>query len=310
MSTEKQKALEIFRGIDFEKIIDHPNIIIAANFWEPDRYGAAKMCYGLLRQIDDLIDNYKAEHKTIAPEERALFITEIEKWLAMFFNDEKSLPEHAGLLEVLDKFHIPLWTLKEFSRSMIYDINNNGFDTLQAYLEYSRGASVAPASIFVHLSGLRKNGKGFLLPEFDVRKTATPCAIFSYLVHIIRDFQKDYFNNLNYFAGDIMEKHGLTVGSIRRMAYGEAYSDGFRGMIREYMTLADKYRLETIEVMDKVCPVLDSRYSLSLHIIFNLYLMVFERIDPENGSFTTAELTPSSAETRDRVRTVIENFEF
>ena len=37
-----------------------------------------------------------------------------------------------------------------------------------------------------------------------LRSAATPCAMFSYLVHIIRDFQKDQQNNLNYFADDVM----------------------------------------------------------------------------------------------------------
>jgi phytoene/squalene synthetase len=310
MDTEKQKTFEIFRSIDFEKIIDHPNILISAHFWEPERYRAARVCYKIMRQIDDLIDNYKAEHKAIAPHEREKFTADVEKWLAVFLKAAKSDPEYAELSEVIERFRIPQWPLEDFARAMIYDINNDGFDTLQTYLDYSRGASVAPASIFVHLSGLRKKGDGFLLPEFDVRATATPCAMFSYLVHIIRDFQKDHFNNLNYFAGDMMEKNGLTTESLRKMAFGEPLSQGFRSMIREYLALADKYRADTYAVMEKVCPLLDTRYSLSLHIIFHLYLMVFERIDPENGLFTTAELVPTPQETRERVLQVIEEFDF
>jgi len=33
--------------------------------------------------------------------------------------------------------------------------------------------------------------------------------------------------------------------------------------------------------------------------------MVFERIDPEQGTFTAEELNPTPAETRERVRQVI-----
>lgn len=310
MNSDKEKTLEIFRSIDFEKIIDHPNILVSANFWDPERYRAARVCYKIMRQIDDLIDNHKAEHRAIAAHEREQFTGDVEQWLAMFLKAGRYNPEHAELIETIERFRIPVWPLEDFARSMIYDINNDGFDTLQTYLEYSKGASVAPASIFVHLSGLRENGHGYLLPEFDVRDTATPCALFSYLVHIMRDFQKDYHNNLNYFAGDMMAKNGLTIAGMRRMAYGEPLSDGFRMMMHEYRSLADKYRIETLEVMERVCPLLGQRYSLSLHIIFNLYLMVFERIDPENGLFTNAELVPTPAETRERVRQVIEEFRF
>ena len=55
---------------------------------------------------------------------------------------------------------------------------------------------------------------------------------------------------------------------------------------------------------------MDPRYQLSLEIIFDLYLMVFERIDLENGKFTTQELNPTPEETKSRVYNVIKNFEF
>jgi phytoene/squalene synthetase len=310
MNTTKEQILGIFGSIDFKKIIDHPNILISANFWEPERYQAARVCYRIMRQIDDLIDNHKAEHKAIAPHEKEQFRNDVGRWLEVFMHVGRADSDNAELIGTIEKFRIPQWPLEDFARSMIYDINNDGFDTLATYLEYSKGASVAPASIFVHLSGLRKSGDTYLLPQFDVRDTATPCALFSYLVHIIRDFQKDHFNNLNYFAGDMMDKHGLSCSDLRRMANGDQLSDGFRAMMGDYLALADKYRAETLEVMEKVCPLLDLRYNLSLRIIFNLYLMVFERIDPYKGTFTAAELVPTPEETKVRVRRVIEEFSF
>ena len=60
--------------------------------------------------------------------------------------------------------------------------------------------------------------------------------------------------------------------------------------------------------MKDICPVLDSRYQLSLEIIFDLYLMVFERIDIEQGSFTTEELNPTPVETKERVYNMICSF--
>jgi hypothetical protein len=37
MNSQRDNFLEIFNSIDFNKIKDHPNILIAANFWEHDR---------------------------------------------------------------------------------------------------------------------------------------------------------------------------------------------------------------------------------------------------------------------------------
>ena len=59
----REEFIALFETIDFEKIIDHPNILIAANFWDEERYQAARICYRFMRTLDDLIDNHKAEHK-------------------------------------------------------------------------------------------------------------------------------------------------------------------------------------------------------------------------------------------------------
>ena len=83
MNSQTDKFLEIFHSIDFHKIIDHPNILIAANFWEEERFYAAKICYKFMRTIDDLIDNYKTKNKLIKPEERKMFEANIDEWLKM-----------------------------------------------------------------------------------------------------------------------------------------------------------------------------------------------------------------------------------
>ena len=210
MNSQRDKFLEIFNSIDFHQIKDHPNILIAANFWDHDRFCAAKICYKFMRAIDDLIDNHKAKNKLIEPEERKEFVANVDDWLKMIIISKECNPLQEELIETIEKFRIPLWPMEAFAKSMIYDINNDGFPTLEAFLEYSGGASVAPASIFVHLNGLQKVNGRYENPPFDVKWAATPCAIFSYLVHIIRDFQKDQLNNLSYFADDLIIKNGLT----------------------------------------------------------------------------------------------------
>jgi len=306
VSEDKTKFLKIFETVDFEKITEHPNILVAARFWDAERYRAACVCYKFMRTIDDLIDDYKAEHQEIAERDRERFKADVEKWLGMLFGKGEQSDFQAGLLETVERFRIPHWPLEAFARSMYFDVTHDGFPTVQSFIEYSQGASVAPASIFVHLAGLQESEHGYSDPPFDVRSTATPCAMFSYLVHTVRDFRKDQHNNLNCFAEDVMAKNGLTRNDLHDIASGAPLTSGFRAMMREYHQLADEYRLKTLEVMNRVCPLLQTRYKLSLEIIFELYLMVFERIDPDNGTFTAEELNPAPAEIRERVRGVIE----
>jgi 15-cis-phytoene synthase len=300
---------EIFESIDFEKITDHPNILIAAHFWDKDRYLAARNCYKFMRAIDDLIDNYKSEHVKISPDNQMRFENDVYRWISAVIETTNMIPAHRELIETVHRFRIPFWPLEAFARSMIYDIYHDGFPSLQGFIDYAGGASVAPASIFVHLCGLTQKDGKYLPPAFDVKEVATPCAIFSYLVHIIRDFRKDHLNNLNYFPDDLIAKYGLDRRQLLEMAKGEPVNAGFRTMIRELYEVADSYRLQTINMIHMIKPLLEPRSQLSLEVIFALYLMVFERIDIEKGTFSTEELNPTWLEIKERVWQVIESFE-
>jgi phytoene/squalene synthetase len=308
MIPNQQTYIDILNRIPVEKITDHPNILVAAGFWEEERYRAAKTCYKFMRQIDDLIDNYKACHRVIGEKDCEKFLRSVDEWLQMLKKTRKPGLLQKELIRTVDEFRIPSWPLENFARSMVYDITHDGFPDIQSFLDYSEGATVAPSSIFVHLCGIRKQDGVWQDPPFDVKTASTPCAIFSYLVHIMRDFQKDQLNNLNYFADDRLEANGLSRTLMRQMAEGAGLSHGFRNLMKEYYVMADFYRKQTWEVLKRISPLVEPRYHLSLLIIFNLYLMVFERIDPDRGSFTDRELNPSPKEIYDRVYGTIREF--
>lgn len=308
MTANTHQFITTFESIDFAKITDHPNILIAARFWDQERYQAARTCYRFMRAIDDLIDNHKAEFSGIAESDRAQFANDVYRWLDMLHDGADLSPFGRELTETVQRFRIPRRALEDFAESMLYDVTHDGFATLNDFIHYSGGASVAPATIFVHLAGLQKTGGIYYDPPFDVRRTALPCAMFSYFVHIIRDFRKDQLNNLSYFADEVIASHHLTRTILKDIASGAPVTDGFRSMMREYRQIADGYRTETLKVMDEVCPLLEPPYRLSLEVIFDLYMMVFERIDPDSGTFSTEELNPTPAQTRERVRGVIERF--
>ena len=83
MASHREMFIEIFNSIDFKKIKDHPNILIAANLWDKERYCAANTCYKFMREIDNLIDNYKADNKMIPVGERKEFVANVNDWLKM-----------------------------------------------------------------------------------------------------------------------------------------------------------------------------------------------------------------------------------
>lgn len=84
---------------------------------------------------------------------------------------------------------------------------------------------------------------------------------------------------------------------------------GFRNLIHELYEVADFYRVKTSEMIQEIRSFVEPRGQLSLEIIFALYLMVFERIDIEDGTFTSEELNPTPQEIKERVGQVIVGFE-
>ncbi|MDD2559822.1 MAG: squalene/phytoene synthase family protein [Bacteroidales bacterium] len=310
MDALKNHFIARCNSLDFEHITDHPNILIAAAFWEEERYQAAITCYKMMRTIDDLVDNYKSEHPIITLQEKEQLMTEVNKWLGEI---EEQSSDNAMVQEVsqtFQRFGIPVWTMRAFAQAMIYDIKHDGFPSLQTFLTYAEGASVAPASIFVHLAGLRKKDNIYLPPLFDVREAANSCAVFSYLVHIMRDFIKDQRNNLMYYADDLMQKHGLNRDMLQQMSHGDPLCQGFRNMMADYCEIAEQYRIKTHDTLQRIKPLMEPASQLSLDIIFNLYLMVYERIDCKKGTFSTKELNPTAAEIKKRVLETIQKNNF
>jgi phytoene/squalene synthetase len=300
---------DILTGIQFDQIKKHPNILIAAAFWEKDRYDAAKVCYSFMRKIDDMIDDRKADIAALDDCEKTLFTGKVSDWIECLQGkaaDDASLEE---VIEVISKYNIPLSLFNSFAKSMIYDIHHDGFPTFESFLNYAEGAAVAPASVFLHLCCLNGDYENYSDSSMDLVSLARPCAIFSYIVHIIRDFEIDQKNNLNYFADDLLQANNLTPIDLKEMANSGIVKPGFRDLIKTYMDKAGRYKLETETAIQALAPFLNPRYLLSLKIIFSLYLEIYNRIDLENDDYRTSQLTPSMQETKQIVADVIKDYQ-
>jgi phytoene synthase len=294
----EREIQNIVDSIAFENIEKHPNILIAARFWDDRRFQAAKVCYRFMRMIDDHIDDRKAKDDMISCMEREALTEKVNNWIECLVMNPDYDPLIKELTNTISAFHIPVSLFHNFAKSMLYDINHSGFETLEDFIDYSEGASVAPASVFVHLCCLSEEGGKYYPSDYDVIEAARPCAIFSYIVHIIRDFQEDQLSNLNYFASDILRKYNLLPSDLKDIASGSPVSQSFREVIREYHALAKHYSEKTLQQIEILSTRLSGRYLFSLHLIYHLYKQVFDRIDIENGTFTKEELNPGPLEIR------------
>ena len=293
---------------DFESILTNPILDIAARFWDEDRYQAFKVCYKSMREIDDLVDDRKVDGQSFSPAEQISYTKDINELIAGLNKTESGGRTLRMLLEVIQRFKIPLWPWQRLAHAMIYDIKNDGFDSFMTFRRYTEGAAISPASVFMHLCGISKSGQEFSLPKFDICKAARPLAIFSYLVHIMRDYQKDQTRNLNYFPDDILKRHNLTPSEIQSLCQSNIVDGRVRSLFAEYKRLADYYRKRALNSVNKTIPFLEPKYQLSLKLIYSLYLQIFDKIDCENGSFSTTELNPTPAEVQQQIDFTVKHF--
>ena len=289
---------------DFEKILTNPILDIAARFWDEERYHAFKVCYKSMREIDDLVDHRKAEGMAFTKTEIREYSNRIQEWSSDFSNG--TVPTELGA--IIKQFQIPAWPWQRLGKAMKYDLDHNGFSSFRTFLRYCEGAAIAPASIFMHLCGVNESSGKYKAPSFDIRKAARPLAIFSYLVHIMRDFEKDQRRNLNYFADDILQKCGLNKDELNQMVQRQSSVDRIMMLFAEYKGLAGYYQKHAGETFKHLLPEMTPKYQLSLHIIYSLYSYLYEKIDPQNQTYSETDLNLSPAEVQQRLNLTVSNF--
>lgn len=309
MAEHTETDLDFALHLDYSEILSNPILDIGARFWESDRYEAFKVCYRSMRVLDDLVDNRKAELRVLSDIEKITLARMIGDWV-------RGLKRHIGvdsfqkqLLEQMTRFAIPIWPWEWLAEAMIWDIYYDRFPTLRSFLEYSEGAAVAPASIFTHLCGVRPTDNGYLAPSYDIRDAARMLARFCYLVHIVRDFEKDQRCNLNYFADSILAEEGVKPAELKAAAESRQMTPTVRAVMNRYLGYAEHYRLRSRHNLDRLAPYLERRYWLSLEIIYTLYLQIYERLSSHDHHFAETEVMPAPAEVQGRIDDTIRRFQ-
>lgn len=308
LMSEARTGLDFAPHLDFGAILKNPILDIAAHVWDAERYEAFRVCYRSMRIIDDIVDNRKSAGSLISEPEVAALSQQMQSWLGSI-RDGSATDEFAlQFTEIVRQFDIPLWPWERLCRAMVYDLTHDGFGTFLTFARYAEGAAVSPAAIFVHLCGVRKAEDGYQRPAYDIRWAARPLALFSYLVHIIRDFEVDQQNNLHYYADSILVRCGLTRSDLKEITHTGRPTPAFRALMKQYHAIAEYYRRQARERVNLVLPYLIPRYQLSLEMIYSLYFQIFERIDAVSGSFTREALNPSAEELQALIERIIEQF--
>lgn len=306
--SQPKPILDFAPQLDFSQILTNPILDIAARFWDDNRYQAFRLFYRSMRRIDDLVDDRKSSGGSLGPDEITQLTGLIESWQTAARQKVPIDEFHGQFYQTLAHFDLPFWPWERLCKAMIFDLGHDGFASFPEFLRYSEGAAIAPASIFVHLCGVRHSGDKFTRPAYDIRRAARHLAVFSYLVHIMRDFEKDQKAGLSYLADNLILSHGLTREIVKRVALTGQPTPQFRDLMATYVRIACRYRQLARVTIDRFRPFMEPRYQLSMEIIYHLYVQIFERIDPAHGLFTSEALGLSPEQIRSRIELTVNSF--
>ena len=117
MDPDQKLYLDILNRLPIERITKHPNILVAAGFWDEERFQAARTCYAFMRKIDDFIDDYKANHHRIEEKDRKKFTGQVDKWLGNIRENHRPGIFQKELVKTIHQFRIPIWPIEDFARS-------------------------------------------------------------------------------------------------------------------------------------------------------------------------------------------------
>jgi len=207
---------------------DKPHLYTAAQQFEHretrDAFAAA---YASMRFIDDFVDDIP-KRSALGDNERRQAGAYVNGWLAQVQAARTGFPGSEpvwlALSHTFARFGLPLAPWEDLAQAMVTDLHVPLFRDWEQLRLYMRGASVAPAVVFMYLVLVRPNddGESFTCPWDYARVAAVTedLAVFCYWVHILRDVAIDLEaggTGLVYFPLQELEHYRLSVNDLHEM---------------------------------------------------------------------------------------------
>ncbi|GAB4315033.1 MAG: presqualene diphosphate synthase HpnD [Candidatus Zixiibacteriota bacterium] len=206
---------------------DKPHLYACArHFVHAETRAAFAATYASMRVIDDFIDEIP-NRAQITSDVREAASEHVNQWMkhvrAALVGDALKNPIWTALADTFRRFPIPLNPWNDLATAMVTDLFVPQFEDWDHLKRYMKGASVAPAIVFMHFVLMHPNGDGTFRCAWEYDRVANATedlAIFCYWVHILRDVARDLSlgkTGLVYFPRADMERFGLTIQDLHSM---------------------------------------------------------------------------------------------
>lgn len=184
--------------------------------------------YAAMRLVDDLVDEGFLASQDQSPQRIARVKEQIEQWrcqaeaaaMGSFSRSKDSFDPlvFEALNETVGRSNLGKWPWNALASAMVADVEGRSLETWSDFLEYAEGATVAPATVFLHILACEPNQGRYESLESPLfyREKVREMAIFCYLVHIVRDLAKDASSSgqLVTIPNQVLAQTGLDKSSL------------------------------------------------------------------------------------------------
>jgi phytoene/squalene synthetase len=206
-----------------------------------------------------------------------------------------------ALADVFSKFDLPTDPWEDLAAAMAMDIEMPYFKDWRTLQKYMRGASVAPAIVFMHLVLTHLEDDEYICQWSyeEVTEATEDLAFFCYWTHILRDISRDLDigkEGLIYIPMSELTQHGLTPEDLHRMKREENASFAFKAMAEHLYRRARTFEQKGRQYLPKVAETASPERWFALCLLTNIYsatLTKIEQIDfdvfADDGELTLEE---------------------
>lgn len=257
----------------------------------PEKRRFFNAAYASMRLVDDFVDN---DFLRRSPQERASgrreALTRLNIWQqaaiqasegTQGFADDREGRVFSCLAETLGHSDLGAGPWKALHQAMCHDVEEQEIADWPDYLAYCRGATVAPAEVFLYLLSCQVTPDGFeAANNLDCRVLARDMAVFCYLVHMMRDIRKDALadSQLVTIPTDMLANHGLTRDGLAASIGSADERGAVLGLLGDLDARAHEYRAGMKAAAEQVGARLATRERMILNSLLAIYCGLHDRI--------------------------------
>jgi len=256
-------------------------------FKDKNKFKAFCSSYASMRIVDDFIDGI-SNRNNLSKDEMKFYLNEIDRCETQISDCHTGKDfENPILLALSDTFQNFNFSLKPWTKladAMRWDIERFRFQTFEEFLDYTEGAAVAPATVFMYTLMAKRNGLiyDFAIKGIDPYFYAKDLAIFCYLTHILRDISRDLEleeTGLIYLPLEDLNEFTISEDDLRQFKKSKVINRNFQKLMMYQIQRARKYVEKGEELIRELYRKMDVDCRFILNLLVSLYKSTMDKIE-------------------------------